>query len=131
MFLQQLPPPQVVFGVKQKRPRTLDDAVATTLEMESYVSPTPAGVSLTQPEEASCSLVSESSKIDKLTQVVEQLAEQVECLQQRETRMAGEDSPICRRVLELPAAGSQGAGLPPEPFWTAGKLTTSGATTGG
>ena len=86
MFLQQLAPPQVAFGVKQKRPRTLDDAVAATLEMESYVSPPPFGVSSTQPEEVACSPVSEVSRLDKLTRVVEQLAEQVERLQQWETQ---------------------------------------------
>lgn len=75
MFLQQLTPFQVAFGVKHKRPRTLDDAVAATLEMESYVSPSPVGVSSTQPEEVVCSTVSEASRLDKLTQVVEQLAE--------------------------------------------------------
>ena len=52
-FLQQLVPPQVAFGVKQKRPTTLDDAVATTLELESYTAPPPAGVSTTQLEQPS------------------------------------------------------------------------------
>jgi len=64
MFLQQLTPPQVAFGVKQKRPKTLDDAVAATLEMESYVSPSSFGVSSTQPEEVACFPVSETSRLD-------------------------------------------------------------------
>jgi hypothetical protein len=36
-YLQQLTPVQVAFSVKQKCPKTLDDAVAATLEMESYM----------------------------------------------------------------------------------------------
>ena len=35
-YLQQVDQPQVAFGVKQTRPKTLDNAVAATLEMESY-----------------------------------------------------------------------------------------------
>jgi hypothetical protein len=53
-FLQQLAPPQVAFSVKQKRPGT---------------------------EELACCPVSETSKLDKLTRVVEQLTEQVGRLQ--------------------------------------------------
>ena len=36
-YLQQILQPQVAFSVKQKHPATLGDAVAATLEMESYV----------------------------------------------------------------------------------------------
>jgi hypothetical protein len=86
-FLQQLMPPQVAFSVKQKRPASLDDAVAATLELESYVSPPTAGVSATQPEEAVCSPVtSEARHVEQLTKVVKQLAEQVERLQTAATR---------------------------------------------
>lgn len=38
-YLQQLDHPQIAFSVKQKCPATLDEAVAATLEMESYLSP--------------------------------------------------------------------------------------------
>ncbi len=36
-YLEQLENPQVAFGVKQRQPKTLDDAVSATLELESYV----------------------------------------------------------------------------------------------
>ena len=62
-YLQQLAPPQVAFSIKQKRPATLDDAVATTLEMESYVAPMPLSVSLAQPEEHPCARVSDCGQI--------------------------------------------------------------------
>ncbi|KAL5460388.1 hypothetical protein EMCRGX_G033834 [Ephydatia muelleri] len=35
-FLDQITDPQINFAVKQRRPKTLDEAVAATLEMESY-----------------------------------------------------------------------------------------------
>ena len=86
-YLQQLAPPQVAFSVKQKRPATLDDAVATTLEMESYVAPMPLNVSLAQPEEHPCARVSDEDKLEQLSRMVERLAEQVERLQvQQEPR---------------------------------------------
>ena len=36
-YLQQLEPPQVAFSVKQKRPKTLVEAVTTTIETETYL----------------------------------------------------------------------------------------------
>ena len=36
-YLGQIEQTQVAFSVKQKRPKTLDEAVSATLEMESYL----------------------------------------------------------------------------------------------
>ena len=36
-YLEQLDNPQVAFSVKQKRPKSVDEAVTATLEMESYM----------------------------------------------------------------------------------------------
>ena len=36
-YLANLVKPQVLFGVKRKRPKTADEAVAATLEIESYL----------------------------------------------------------------------------------------------
>ena len=36
-YLEQLDDPQVAFSVKQKRPKSVDEAVTATLEMESYL----------------------------------------------------------------------------------------------
>ncbi len=38
-YLGQLEPQQLAFSVKQKRPKTVDEAVSATLEMESYLLP--------------------------------------------------------------------------------------------
>ena len=43
-YLEQLNQPQVVFSVRQRSPRTLDEAVSATLEIESYNSTWTAGL---------------------------------------------------------------------------------------
>ena len=45
---------QVAFGVKQKRPKTLDEAVSATLELESY---------LHKPRSANCNLESSQAQV--------------------------------------------------------------------
>ncbi len=88
-YLQQLTQPQVAFSVKQKRPDTLDDAVAATLEMESYaLTPSRAGaVSTLQPEDdRGPATVAAVDPVGKLTRIVERLAEQMETLQVEASR---------------------------------------------
>ena len=47
-YLSQLDQPQVAFSVKQRRPKGLDEAVASTLEMESYAPPAAKPVAAVQ-----------------------------------------------------------------------------------
>ena len=120
-FLQQLSPPEVAFSVKQKRPNTLDDAVAATIELESYVSPPPANVSTTQPEMA----VTDDSQLKQLTRAVEHLTEQVEHL-----RNAGARPPR-RSSRQLVHSLENAGGADNTDTWQGtaqtGKLTPSGA----
>ena len=44
-FLSQIDNPQVAFGVKQKRPGNIDEAVAATMELESYLKASGVGKS--------------------------------------------------------------------------------------
>ena len=111
-FLQQLTPPQVAFSVKQKRPVTLDDAVAATLEMESYVSSQVTVTSmLPASEEVTACPVSEVDKLEKLARVVEQLTEQVEKLKM--------DGPA-QQTQEVDKPRS-GASVPPRRRYFAGE----------
>ena len=88
-FLQQLTQPQIAFSVKQKRPKTLDDAVAATLEMESYLAgPSPVGIASSAENLPVCP-VSALSQVDKLTQAVEQLTERVERAHAHEEPLLG------------------------------------------
>ena len=98
-YLAQLPQLQISFSVRQKQPSTLDEAIALTVEMESYVSPqTPAGVSSTLPAEDGPVPVNvdavDRDRVGQLTQMVERLTEQVEKLQQ----MTRERQPQMRRT---------------------------------
>ena len=78
-FLDQLPQPQLS-SVCQKQPGTLDKAVATTLEMESYLPP--KGTSAIDPSLTdSCDSVHAVDKFTQLTQVVDKLVERMEQLQ--------------------------------------------------
>ena len=90
-YIQQLDQPQVAFSVKQSGPKTLDDAVTATLEMESYVPLFPRTVTVA-PLQKEKSLMTESSEtstiaaIDptaKLTMMLEKLMERVETLEAR------------------------------------------------
>ena len=88
-YLQHLTQPQVAFSVKQKNPETLDDAVAATLEMESYVeSPhNRAGAVSTLQPETEAATVAVIRPVEKLTRMVERLTEQVETLQEEASRV--------------------------------------------
>ena len=87
-YLQQLTQPQVAFSVKQKSPETMDDAVAATLQMESYLPQKEATVSelLSQESEVEAT-VAAVVPVEKLTRMVEQLTEKVEALQLETTKM--------------------------------------------
>ena len=59
-YLEQLGDPQVAFGVKQSRPKSLDEAVTATLELESYkVSAPTATVSQVAPGHGDVEAISE------------------------------------------------------------------------
>ena len=50
-YLDQITDPQVLFGVKQSRPRTLNNAVAATLELESFKTSKPCSHKVMQVEQ--------------------------------------------------------------------------------
>ena len=89
-YLQQLEQPQVAFGVRQKRPTTLDEAVSLTLEMETYMlSPTRASTTIStveqnEPPEESTAVAS-VDQTAKLAGLLERLVTRVEKLEQHRT----------------------------------------------
>ena len=86
-YLTQLPQPHLAFSVRQKQPTSLDEAVAATIEMESYLVPQATSISSTLPTEdtpaPACSGVESVDKVSQLARVVERLADQVEKLQKK------------------------------------------------
>ena len=98
-YLDQLPQPQLSFAVRQKQPATLDEAVAATLEMESYLAPCGAA-SIGQAEVDSVDKVDTGDKVAQLTDVVGKLVERVEQLQ---LQVAG----ASQSALRAPEGGQQ------------------------
>ena len=84
-YLSQLTNPQISFAVKQKRPKTLDEAVAATLEMESFVPPTPKGlvapVGAEIDETQIPTIAGVAQKQDRVLDLVERLTTRLENLE--------------------------------------------------
>ena len=81
-YLQQLDEPQVAFSVRQKRPKTLEEAGTATLEMESYLSATkPQTVSTVHEGEEDAATVAAASPSMRITELLERLIERVERLE--------------------------------------------------
>lgn len=85
-YLQQLEQPQVAFGVRQKRPATLDEAVSLTLEMEAYMLPLTRTGSISairqEEEQEEGATIAAVDPTTKLITLVEQLVVRVENLEQ-------------------------------------------------
>ena len=92
-YLQQLSHPQVAFGVKQKRPKTIDEVVSATLEMESYItqptshSGTAAAASIATETESPATVA--ANMTERLTTLVERLTEKVEQLELKYVQGSG------------------------------------------
>ena len=101
--MTQLDHPQVGFGVEQKQPATLDDAVTATLEMESYLLNVPKpSVSLVNHEEDNSTIGTVRTE-DKLTSLVERLIERVERLESSDSAHS--------RTIHIPKDSPRSAGL--------------------
>ena len=75
-FLNQLDNPQVAFSVKQSHPTKLDEAVVTTLEMESFARHKAAQVAqIEQGGDPVASVTKDSS--DTLMSIMNQMVERV------------------------------------------------------
>ena len=81
-FLAQIDNPQVAFSVRQKRPETVDAAVAATLEMESYLGPKASHVGqVVAEEEVEAAAV--ASKPDPQMELLQKLVVRLDCLEAR------------------------------------------------
>ena len=96
-YLRNLDHPQISFSAKQRRPKTVDEAVAATPEMESYASTLSRGpesiASVQDPEDDSSKEgggvippVAAGDPTEKLGALLEKLMERVEDLEQRQPR---------------------------------------------
>ena len=79
-YLSQLSDPQVSFGVKQRRPKSIDDAVTTTLELEAYTKTGP-GRKTHVGGEASVVVTMRDADEDDLVQKLGNLLQRIERLE--------------------------------------------------
>lgn len=79
-FLTQIADPQLAFGVRQKQPKTVDDAVAATLELQAHLSLANA---VSRPGNVPIDAVNHSPRVqpDRATELLEQLVSRMEKLQ--------------------------------------------------
>ena len=60
--LSQLDSPQIAFGVRQNKPKTVDDAVRLTLEVESYLKPRPDRIAQVGEDDDEPSVIAAAAK---------------------------------------------------------------------
>ena len=91
-YLEQHPDPQVAFGVKQGRPLTVQDAVTSTLQLESYKIGRPVKISqigleeaaatgATRPTDGSAIQMVGRRQEDPTTELLQTLLEKIERLE--------------------------------------------------
>lgn len=102
-YLEQIDRPQIAFSVRQKRPKSVDEAVTITLEMESYLSGGRVGqVGLETAEPESAIVAAVQSKQDTMMDMMRLMMERLERLENQELRGP---PPTARRFV--PQGGQQ------------------------
>ena len=115
-FLGQLENPQVAFSVKQKRPKTLEEAVTATLEMESYLGPKAVGTA------GIAGVITEDSGEDMPVAAVAGTESITEMMKQLLTRMDRIEREVATSQIKEPTPRRSGNGGSPP----GGKRATSG-----
>ena len=106
-YLEQIDDTQISFSVKQKRPRTLDEAVSATLEMESYKGvKAKSSVSHVEadPEQDDSTIAAVQKKSDSMAEMVQMMQGVVSRLEKLE---ASEIRKSSRATTQLPQAESK------------------------
>ena len=89
-FLANLSSPQVAFGVRQRKPKTVEEAVTATLELESYLTPSsgPGRVAQVEVEEPSAQeaiVAAVKSQQDAMLDLMSKLVERLEKLEAQDS----------------------------------------------
>ena len=101
-FLSQLDNPQVAFGVKQKRPQTVDEAALAAMELESYLHPckpmtvgflpmsqNTAPATTDEDDGTASSIASVQTKTDPALEAIKELVERLDRLERLVSSKAG------------------------------------------
>ena len=89
-FLEHLDNPQVAFSVKQRSPKNLADAASATIELESYLSPKPAHISVAEEGQRGVAEVVAAfqSQQESMMDMIQKLVKRVEKLESNQTTIA-------------------------------------------
>ena len=103
-YLTQLTNPQVAFSVRQAKPKTVDEAVRLTLEMESYLQPQrPGKISSVELEDSHCetetiaAVTHKTNTDDSLRQLlrrIDGIEAELKCLRRPSIPESGRDSGV-------------------------------------
>ena len=126
-YLTQLTNPQVAFSVRQAKPKTVDEAVRLTLEMESYLQPQrPGRISSVELEDSHCeaetiaAVTHKTNTDDSLRQLlrrIDGIEAELKCLRRPSSPESGRDPGVKstarrmerqRRPLECWSCGASG-----------------------
>ena len=96
-YLSRLADPQIAFGVKQRTPRDLNEAITATIELESYLPTSAAGVSTVEEQDAgprrettiNDGAVAVVSATERLATLVENLTKRIEKLEVSQSTAEG------------------------------------------
>ena len=102
-FLGEMTNQQVAFAVRQRKPKTLDDTVAHTLELESYLKGKPAAVVSVVDEQAEVAAM--QARQDPVMEVLQSLVQRMDHLE------ASAGYPVCERNPPGSRQGSSEAQL--------------------
>ena len=108
-YLSRLSNPQVAFAVKQQKPKKLDEAVRTTLEVEScLIKPVMVGNITSEPEETTVSAVSYSSGNQATSNISHSMEQSlVQAMDKLALRMSQLEESMTRKKFNEPKAISK------------------------
>ena len=107
-YLGQLEQPQLAFSVKQRRPRTVDEAVRTTLEMESYLLPKSTRVARVEESQQGPTVGAiNHGQPDAVMVMLEQIVKRIDSLEAKLENLTKENQSLQK---QKPADGQKGRG---------------------
>ena len=103
-FLEHLDNPQVAFGVKQRSPKNLAEAASATIELESYLSPKAAHISVAEEEQKGVAgvVAAFQSQQESMMEMIQKLVERVEKLESNQALCQPSTAPKTHVTSEGP-----------------------------
>ena len=100
-FLEHLDNPQIAFGVKQQSPKNLAEAASATIELESYLGPKAAHISVAEGGVAGVVAAFQSQQ-ESMMEMIQKLVERVEKLESNQALCQPSTAPKTHVTSEGP-----------------------------